>query len=442
MKLLTNKAIGNLAYHAISKFIYVIGTFVAVKIIVSQTDAEGYGAWTQIMISVRMLVPVVLLQLHIALVRFYESDEFSARRMWFSLVLFVWFMNLILFLAGLYLDDQLSILVFGDTGFESFVPLLFALLATETTFMLLSNYIRAENRIRAVSNFQLSRNLLQLAALYMVLYHFNANIIDAVKAYVYVDLLVILVVFASILLVDGVRIELPGGEALKALWVYLRYSLPLVPHVFMLWVINQSDRYFLAHYFDLEVVGVYNAMYLFGTIVSVMQLTFNFVVYPQSVKLWENNRRIISLRYNGVMGNIFFVLGSFLVTIIWLVGPDLLVIIGNESFRVSRWTLAILSVGYLLSGSDQFIRNLIHLYRKTSVLPKVFLVASLTNLVLNFILIPRLGIEGAVYSTVLTFLAQYLLLLRIGRLLGPTGLSLGLSLSLFWQYALRVLLYH
>ena len=65
----------------------------------------------------------------------------------------------------------------------------------------------------------------------------------------------ILVITVFLTIIKKIGIPLPQFERLKQ---YLKFSIPLIPFGILLWVINASDRYLIAHFLDI----VYSDIFL------------------------------------------------------------------------------------------------------------------------------------------------------------------------------------
>lgn len=106
------------------------------------------------------------------------------------------------------------------------------------------------------------------------------------------------------------------------------------------------------------------------------------------------------------------------------------ILVFGEEYATSAAILALLSVGYYFNAATGFNGLTLKVYGRRKYIVGINLVAALTNVAVNLVLIPRYGALGAAYGTCGTLIFH--------NLLKQAGLRLGTGISLFeWKY-LRV----
>ena len=188
----------------------------------------------------------------------------------------------------------------------------------------------------------------------------------------------------------------------KYMYAGIAFGLPLILHTIGKFVINQSDRIFIAKMVSLDEAGIYNIGYQVG---MVMLLLVNAVgnfyqpfLYERLANLSESGKiEITRISYLIVAGLIICLLLITLFTPLffrWLVSKD-----------YAKGTIYVFWIGlsYFFWGLYILFSGFIFYLGKTKFLGVLAIINVALNLVLNYILINWLGALGAAYATCISF---------------------------------------
>src|SRR5512138_3089379 len=217
---------------------------------------------------------------------------------------------------------------------------------------------------------------------------------------------------AGLLVYRLTRRDLPYRAALDwgLLGRMLGTALPLLPVFFFSWLIQSSDSYFLAYYFDQAVVGKYSVVYGLTSVILSLTAALNFFWFPVSARLWterrETYRKVFSRLFLGFCAALFLAVVLFELNARLLLGlfarraeyQDAHVIMGTIAFAFSMQVLITLLTAPLYSNLN--VRAIFCSY----------LAGGLANLALNLLLIPSTGIVGAAISTAASYLLIVLMM--------------------------------
>ncbi|MEK6152837.1 oligosaccharide flippase family protein [Flavobacteriaceae bacterium 3-367] len=188
----------------------------------------------------------------------------------------------------------------------------------------------------------------------------------------------------------------------------LKTSLPLIPHVLGGIVITVSDRLFIEHMINLEVVGIYSVGYTFGLVVILFTDAFIKAWSPWFYKNLVNptdkkKRQIVKYTYA-------YIAAIFLLSIlISLAAEFLLPYVVDERYVGAKIYIFWIALGYAIHGIYKiFYPYLVHI-NKTAFLGFSSVFAAVLNLIFNYVLIDSFGAIGAAYATILAFIASSLL---------------------------------
>jgi O-antigen/teichoic acid export membrane protein len=189
--------------------------------------------------------------------------------------------------------------------------------------------------------------------------------------------------------------------------ICLAFGIPIVFHLLAGVIHNSIDRVILEKYVSISELGIYTLGYQIGMIMSVITTSVNKAWQPnyfefmsshmlKEQKLFEN-RRMFAFWMIGV--------GSICLTgMLW--AKEFLALLTPEKFHASSEVVPIILFGYLFQGLYFLAVSTLFQFKKTKFLPFITVSSAIVNICLNFIFIPKYGIYGAAYATVISFSFQ------------------------------------
>lgn len=181
----------------------------------------------------------------------------------------------------------------------------------------------------------------------------------------------------------------------------MQYGLPLMGVAVTTWVLNVSDRYVIGFYCLAADVGIYSYAYsiahtLFYTLMQGVILG----AYPRIVTKWETEGA------EGAQIEIAKYWRMFLLLILpccvgaICVSQDFFRALIADQYYDGYRVFAIIAVSMFVLGCTQFTNKIWELRGDTKRVLVLNIIAAVTNIVLNFLLIPVLGYIVAAYTTV------------------------------------------
>ena len=183
------------------------------------------------------------------------------------------------------------------------------------------------------------------------------------------------------------------------------------------WVLSTSDRYLVAHFMTTEDVGIYAMNYGFWSLPYLMLnawleiLTRPRIYQKASKGDWRGMRYILAGRIGLAFG-----LGLVGSVLLMLIGEDLSISILGQKYQTDWGVPTCIGIAHLClivgyAASPAFLAT-----KKMNVILYSTLTAAITNLVLNLLLIPQLGLLGAALSTLAAYFlwATIVVILAVG----------------------------
>ena len=202
---------------------------------------------------------------------------------------------------------------------------------------------------------------------------------------------------------------------------------PFIFSTFSVWALNYSDRFILNYYTGETAVGIYSLAYTFANLFHIFLYTpfglfwSPFFLSYASEKSVEKTKMLLSraVRY-------LFIISSAL----WLaisLGSGSVMIIFRDSFGAQEGYLQaenlvpLLTLGiwfYFIAGR---FGNALFVTKTPRYFGIAGVIAAITNIVLNFLFIPKLGALGAAFTTAIAYFVHLALIYYWSQKVYPVG---------------------
>ena len=375
-------------------------SFFLLPILTKIVTPTEYAIWWQSVIIAGILTPVILLKFQTSVVKFFPNWT-NQNKKENSVILFM--LILILFLSclvatiALVFDEQIAFLIFGDYKLSLYIPIVVGLLLSELLFEFLIALLRISNRIRNISIYIIMKSVWRLAIITLVLIGIDSSFYLAFWSFVLFQLFITLGLYVwEINLLSLLKSGLKEGRPIFA--KVLKFSLPLVPFIILMMIHNFVDRFFIAHFLGLNSLAPYTAAFSIAVVITFFHSTISFLLYPELSKKWANKNKtnIINLMKKVVTAYLALTI-PFLV-FIGIAGVDILLALTTKDYLISTQTLFLISFNMAIFGLFQFAHYIVLLDRGSLNAPVFMTVVTGVNILLNVLLIPKIGILGAALS--------------------------------------------
>lgn len=186
------------------------------------------------------------------------------------------------------------------------------------------------------------------------------------------------------------------------------FGLPFVPIGLATAAIELINRHILERFIGLAAVGVFSAGFKLGIFMLLITTAFYYAWQPFFLKAGkqESSRRLFArvLTYFVLTElTLWVILTAFIRDIVsfnirgvYLIGPE---------FHDCVSIVPIILISYIFLGINQVFLPGIYFEKKTRYLAYITVFAALANVIANLILIPRFGIVGSAYATLIGYIA-------------------------------------
>ena len=272
---------------------------------------------------------------------------------------------------------------------------------------LVSLYIRTKDHFRFYAVQGVINTLLVILFNLLFLLVFDLGVTGYVLSVAVADFLVFLLIFAYERLW---RDLVPLRSVPKKLWGdMLKYSVPLIPNTVFWWIISVSDRYMVSAFVGAGANGLYTAAYKIPTLITLLCQVFSQAWTYSSVLEDDKKER----------GEFFGRVFTFYLAILFVGASGIILfsqmftgLLFHESYFESWRYIPVLTLATVYSSLVTFMGSVYTVSKKS--LPAMLTVTAgaITNIVLNFLLIPEslggvslpgLGAMGAAIATFVSY---------------------------------------
>jgi len=207
----------------------------------------------------------------------------------------------------------------------------------------------------------------------------------------------------SLALVPVLRRNAAWSFSPRLLRDVLAFGLPKVPHGVMVQVQNLADRWILEAFVSLGRIGIYQVGYTMGTAIKFALSAFAPAWEPFIYSQIHKPDAPQTLARLATYAFAVFVAVGLAVAVL---GRELVHVMTAPAFHGAAPVVPVVALAYLLHGVFLLGSIGIGIRKRTGYYPLITAASATTNVVANLILIPELGILGAAWATVLSYLVM------------------------------------
>jgi O-antigen/teichoic acid export membrane protein len=294
-------------------------------------------------------------------------------------------------------------------GFKQYTGLMMVFMFTSEFRWIQQQHLKAKDYIKlyTVDSLLSVVSLVLFTLLFMVV--FKLDITGYILSIIMSDLLSIL----FLMYFGNIRKDFSFSEfdpAIKS--KMFRYSLPLIPTAVLWWIVSSSDLFLVSKFLGDTVNGLYSCAYRIPALISFVSVIF-FRAWQMSAitQYGTDEYRQYYSKVMSAYSAIMFV-GS---TGIMLLIQPLTMLLTGEKFWESYKMAPFLIIASLMQSFCNFLSGIYNAAGRNEKSFYTSLVAALTNIVLNIVLIPMVGVQGAAFATMTAYVVCFFIRLKDTR---------------------------
>lgn len=209
-----------------------------------------------------------------------------------------------------------------------------------------------------------------------------------------------------IALIVYIKLLKTGRNYSHKYWKYaLIISFPLIWHLLAGHLLGSADKIMITKIVSAEANSMYSVAYMIAQIASLLWASMNNAWSPWAYKQMEE-KNYKNLRNKSKP---YTMLYSTIILLIILFAPELLLIMGGQKYIEAKYIMPPVIVGYLFQFVYSLYVNIEFYHKKQKNIAIGTIIAALINIVLNLIFIPIFGYLAAAYTTLIGYMALFIM---------------------------------
>lgn len=322
-----------------------------------------------------------------------DYDDYLSSAIWLSFLCFIIFLIIgVTFIGRLAQITQLT-------------PILIIILIIQSFFAAIINFVTSKFTInyeyKKYVLVSITSSMANLLLSVILILKFNKDkYMGIIYAGLCVNMIFGIILFFSIVKKSNVKFN-------KKYWKYaLLISIPLIPHSLSGVILSQFDRVMISRALGKGQNGVYSFAYNIASILSVVWAALNKAWIPYFFgKMDKKDYASIRKKYK------YYILVFSLITfILMFISPEIVRIFSYKSkgFREGMSIVPIILISNFFIFLYSLPSNLEFYMRKTYLISLGTFGAGFINIILNSILIRKMGYAGAAWATLISYIALFL----------------------------------
>ena len=371
-------------------------------IIANLFGADGLGDYVLSITVLRLFTLLSKLGLDTTSIKFIAS--FASQNKWTSIfkfrnkVVFILIISSIFFSFLLYtLSQPIADLINAQV---KYIKLNSFFILPMSFFMLHYQSLRGLKRIAEFSFFyRMSQSLFTVVSVLIIYYFIQDN---EVPIYAYLVSLLLVSVLAFLSFRYNLNKKSYGKESAEMQILkysqILKISIPLMFAQSVQFIMAWTDKLMLGSMTTTVDVGVYHTAFKLSMFAAVALMSVNSIASPKFAEMFAK-KDFLGLKKVVHQSTKMIFWSSFPLVIVFFMFPDFLLGLFGEEFKVGVTAFIFLSCGRLISSFSGSVGNILQMTGNQNIYAIILMIGAILNVVLNLILIPLYGINGAAIAS-------------------------------------------
>jgi hypothetical protein len=204
------------------------------------------------------------------------------------------------------------------------------------------------------------------------------------------------------------------------------FGLPLVFYELAGVILLTADRALVRYYLGAEALGYYSVAYGLSQYVNdLMTVPLGLAILPIYLRLWTSEGRARTTEFLHVSLDFYLMAAVGIYMLVTLGSHDALLLLASPKYLGADRLIPYLVGGLLIYTTHVFLCAGLLIQKKTGIMALALVCSTALNVVLNCLLLPRLGLQGAAVALLLTHIVTILLLWLASSRILPIGVRAG-----------------
>lgn len=392
------KLLNNTIIFAIGTFGSKLLSFILVRLYTGCMTTAQYGTADLLYQAANVIYPIVTLSMADALIRFGIDKAYDNKK--------IYTIALTTTAGGLAVLLLFTPLINSLEAFRGYGLLLFVYCFFSSFKQLAASFVRARGLVKLFAIDGIFSTLIIVVSNLILLLKFDLGVTGYVCSIIISDALSLLGLVIISELYKFFDIKSLDKTLFKEI---VKYSLPLVPTYILWWITSASDRYFVIAMVNSAENGIYSAAHKIPTLLLLVTTLFYQAWQMSAIENKDDSD--LSGYYKQVYGAYSSLLFIAAAGLIMIAKPFTYILVDNDpekNFVFGYHYTPILIIAMIFQCLCQFLSSIYNVRKKSVNSMVTSIVAAVVNIVLDILLIPRLGAYGAGLATMTAYFACFM----------------------------------
>lgn len=182
------------------------------------------------------------------------------------------------------------------------------------------------------------------------------------------------------------------------------FGAPLVIQELAGITLDAGDRGLVQYYLGSDALGFYSVAYGLSTYVNTLLIApLSLAILPIYLRMWNTKGKEATIEFLSLGLDLFLMAAAGLFVIAAVAARDAVIVLASPKYRGADTLIPTLVAGLLIYTTQVFLNAGLVIQKRTRVFGGVLLCAAALNMVLNCVLLPRIGLQGAALATLLSY---------------------------------------
>ena len=348
-----------------------------------------YGTIDMINTSISLILPLITLSIFDATLRFTVKSRYSNKDIFSSSIIVILIANIIVLL--------LYPILIKISFLKNILGLFYIIILVQSINIVIAQFTRGIGMVKQFAINGIINTFILVISNIILLSYFNMGI----KGY-FISVILAYMLSTLYLIISTKIWKLCSFKNINITIIkeMIRYSIPLIPNSLMWWIMNASDRYAITMFMGVAANGLYAVAYKIPTILNLLYSIFSQAWQLSAIEEGESKNK--SEFYTNVFKVFSVVMCIGTSFILMIIKPIIEIVLSTEFKNCWRYVPFLLLAVVFTSFSSFLGTNYIAM-KETKGVFKTSLIGAILNIILNLILIPLIGLNGAAIATMISF---------------------------------------
>lgn len=386
-------------------------TFVSIPILTRLFPPADYGNYSLAFATINVLI-VLTGWLTMSTIRFYPSYEHDGRLAEFNNTVYKTAFFLILFLAIFFLVFIHLLKSRMSPNLYNLMLISVGVFTTTAFFSIIQGILRAKRLVNIYGFSQVWKSVTTIVIGLILVLIFGFGVEGLL-----LGSMISLTLAIPFLLRKTIKRVTSKSFFSKSLTIdMLKYGFPLVLGNLAAWILSLSDRYILEIFRGSHEVGIYAAPYnISENSIILLASLFMLASDPILIQIWEKEGEEKSKIFLSNLTRYYLIACIPVVVGLSILSKPIMSIMASQQYLEGYKIIPFVALGALFLGLQQRFHYGFLFHKKTVYIALFLLLASLLNLVLNVLFVPKYGYMAAAASTLISYAVLLLLAIVFTR---------------------------